>query len=222
MATHAGMTTDEFDDDRDATGSPRRSIRASSGPTPSCVYQPMLELLALPARERLQDLHRLGRRRRVHAPVGRARLRHSARAGRRQQRQDEVRDCATASRCCCGCRKSTSSTTAGKPVGINQFIGRRPIAAFGNSDGDCRCCEWTAAGKGPRFDVASSTTPTLSASTPTTAIRKSGNSTRALDEALAKGWTVVDMKRDWKTIFPPSTESIAEPSEDIEAKYAYK
>ena len=58
----------------------------------------------------------------------------------------------------------------GKPVGINRFIGRRPIFAFGNSDGDQQMLEWTAAGAGARFR-ASSTTPTPCASRPTTGIR---------------------------------------------------
>jgi hypothetical protein len=61
---------------------------------------------------------------------------------------------------------------AGKPVGIHRHIGRRPIAAFGNSDGDFQMLEWTTAGDGARLGV-SSTTPTPSASGPTTATRMS-------------------------------------------------
>jgi len=90
----------------------------------------------------------------------------------------------------------------GKPVGINQFIGRRPIAAFGNSDGDEQMLEWTAAGEGPRFMLLVHHTD---------AVREYaydrqshfGRLDKALDEANAKGWTVVDMKTDWKSIFPP-------------------
>ena len=90
----------------------------------------------------------------------------------------------------------------GKPVGIHQYIGRRPIAAFGNSDGDLQMLQWTAAGSGPRF---------LGLIRHTDADREwaydrqssIGRLDRALDEAQAKGWTVVDMKRDWKNIFPP-------------------
>jgi len=89
---------------------------------------------------------------------------------------------------------------AGKPVAINQHIGRRPIAAFGNSDGDLQMLQWTIAGEGARFallvhhtdedrewayDRASSI----------------GRLDIALDEAQAQGWTVVDMKRDWNRIF---------------------
>ncbi|MGH6824653.1 HAD family hydrolase [Methyloceanibacter sp.] len=91
----------------------------------------------------------------------------------------------------------------GKPAGINHFIGRRPIFAFGNSDGDKEMLEWTAAGDGLRY---------MGLVHHTDAVREYAydrNSTvgkldKALDEANAKGWTVVDMKGDWKTIFPPA------------------
>ncbi len=90
----------------------------------------------------------------------------------------------------------------GKPVGINQYIGRRPIAAFGNSDGDKQMLEWTAAGDGPRFMLLVHHTD---AEREYAYDRKSamGKLDTALDEANAKGWTVVDMKNDWKVIFPP-------------------
>jgi phosphoserine phosphatase len=90
---------------------------------------------------------------------------------------------------------------AGKPVGIQMRIGRRPIAAFGNSDGDLQMLQWTAAGAGSRlclfvhhtdgerewaYDRQSSV----------------GRLDKGLDEAQARGWTVVDMKADWKRIHP--------------------
>ena len=89
----------------------------------------------------------------------------------------------------------------GKPVGINQFIGRRPIAAFGNSDGDQQMLEWTAAGGGARFMLLVHHTDAVReyAYDRNSSI---GRLDKALDEANAKGWTVVDMKNDWKTIFP--------------------
>jgi hypothetical protein len=89
----------------------------------------------------------------------------------------------------------------GKPVGINRFIGRRPVAAFGNSDGDQQMLEWTAAGKGARLMLLVHHTD---AEREYAYDRKSpvGKLDTALDEANAKGWVVVDMKRDWKTIFP--------------------
>ena len=89
----------------------------------------------------------------------------------------------------------------GKPVGINRFIGRRPVFAFGNSDGDHQMLQWTAAGSGPRligivhhtdaerewaYDRASPI----------------GKLDKAWDEAVRRKWTVVDMKADWNTIYP--------------------
>jgi hypothetical protein len=94
----------------------------------------------------------------------------------------------------------------GKPVGINHFIGRRPVAAFGNSDGDQQMLEWTASGKGPRLMLLVHHTD---AEREYAYDRQSsiGRLDTALDEANAKGWIVVDMKNDWKTIFPPATEA---------------
>lgn len=88
----------------------------------------------------------------------------------------------------------------GKPVGIFQHIGRRPIAAFGNSDGDLQMLQWTAAGKGPSLmmlvhhDDAEREYAYDRES-------KIGTLNKAWDEAVAKGWTVISMKQDWKEIF---------------------
>jgi len=89
----------------------------------------------------------------------------------------------------------------GKPVAINQHIGRRPIAAFGNSDGDLQMLQWTAAGDGARFCLYVRHTD---AEREWAYDRESsiGKLDKGLDEATAKGWTVVDMKKEWKTIFP--------------------
>ena len=89
---------------------------------------------------------------------------------------------------------------AGKPVGIQRFIGRRPIFAFGNSDGDKEMLEWTAAGDGPRFMGLVHHTD---AEREYAYDRKShvGQLDKAWDEAVARKWTVVDMKKDWKQIF---------------------
>ncbi len=89
----------------------------------------------------------------------------------------------------------------GKPVGIQMHIGRRPIAAFGNADGDLQMLQWTAAGSGPRFCLYLHHTD---ADREWAYDRKSssfGRLDKGLDEARAKGWTVVDMKNDWNTIF---------------------
>jgi phosphoserine phosphatase len=88
-----------------------------------------------------------------------------------------------------------------KPVGIHKFIGRRPIAAFGNSDGDLQMLQWTAAGSGSHFCLYVHHTD---AEREWAYDRKSsiGRLDKGLDEAKAKGWTVVDMKNDWKVIYP--------------------
>jgi phosphoglycolate phosphatase-like HAD superfamily hydrolase len=90
---------------------------------------------------------------------------------------------------------------AGKPVGIQRHIGRRPIFAAGNSDGDFQMLEWTTAGKGPRLAMIVHHTD---AEREWAYDREShvGKLDKGLDEAKAKGWTVVSMKDDWKTIFP--------------------
>jgi hypothetical protein len=94
---------------------------------------------------------------------------------------------------------------AGKPVGIQSHIGRRPIAAFGNSDGDLQMLQYTAAGSGPRFCLYVHHTD---AEREYAYDRKShiGQLDKGLDEAAAKGWTVVSMKDDWKTIFPANAK----------------
>ena len=89
----------------------------------------------------------------------------------------------------------------GKPVGINQHIGRRPIAAFGNSDGDLQMLQYTGAGRGARFCLY---VHHDDAAREYAYDRKDhlAKLDKGLDEAAAKGWTVVSMKDDWKTVFP--------------------
>jgi hypothetical protein len=89
----------------------------------------------------------------------------------------------------------------GKPVGIQQVIGRRPVMACGNSDGDLQMLQWATAGDGPRFGLVVHHTD---------AVREYaydrdshvGRLDRALVEAQSRGWTVVDMRTDWKVVFP--------------------
>jgi len=90
----------------------------------------------------------------------------------------------------------------GKPIGINQHIGQRPIAAFGNSDGDYQMLDWTTSGEGPRLGLIVHHTD---AEREYAYDRDStfGRLDKALDAAPDKGWVVVDMKNDWKEIFPP-------------------
>ena len=89
----------------------------------------------------------------------------------------------------------------GKPVGIHYYIGRRPLAAFGNSDGDLEMLQWTAAGPRARLMLIVHHTDAqrefaYDRNSPT------GRLTKALDEARRRGWVVVDMQKDWKRIFP--------------------
>ena len=89
----------------------------------------------------------------------------------------------------------------GKPVAINKFIGRRPIAAFGNSDGDLAMLQWTTAGPGARIGMLVHHTD---AEREWAYDRKSGvgRLDLALTEAQKRGWQVVDMKQDWKVVYP--------------------
>ena len=127
-ATHAGNTTEEFERivkrlDRDGPASEdeaalhRHGVPADAGAA------------GLPARERVQDVHRVRRRRRVHAALGRARVRHSARAGRRQPSQGEVRGPQRRRQCWCGSPRSISSTT--RPASRSASTGHRPPADRG-------------------------------------------------------------------------------------------
>lgn len=98
----------------------------------------------------------------------------------------------------------------GKPVGINQHIGRRPVAAFGNSDGDLQMLQYTGAGKDPRFClyVHHDDAEREYAYDRTDKLAKLD---KGLDEAVAKNWTVASMKDDWNTIFasvPPEITAI--------------
>jgi hypothetical protein len=132
--------------------------------------------------------------------VDRVHLRRSAGAGHRFVDRDPVRD-----------RDGTPvlvrlpevdfiDDKAGKPVGINKFIGRRPIAAFGNSDGDLQMLQWTTFGRGRRFGLI---VHDDDAEREHAYDRDShvGRLDKALDAAPSAGWTVVSMKKDWVVVF---------------------
>ena len=89
----------------------------------------------------------------------------------------------------------------GKPVGIHKFIDRRPILAFGNSDGDHQMPQWTAAGDGPRLMGLVHHTD---AEREWAYARQSlvGRLDKALEETRAMDWTIVDMKRNWRMVYP--------------------
>jgi hypothetical protein len=128
--------------------------------------------------------------------VDRESLRHFARAGYRQRIEAEVKPVIVALP-----QLDFIDDGVGKPVGIQSHIGRRPIASFGNSDGDLPMMQWTSAVSGPSFCLYVHHTD---GRREWAYDRKSlvGRLDKGLDQALAKGWTVADMKNDWKIIYP--------------------
>jgi phosphoserine phosphatase len=95
-----------------------------------------------------------------------------------------------------------------KPLAIDRVIGRRPVIAFGNADGDVPMLEWTSAGDGPRLAALVHHTDAEREYAYDRAA-KSGKLDKGLDEAGAKGWLVVDMKEDWRTVFKPDNAMTA-------------
>jgi phosphoglycolate phosphatase-like HAD superfamily hydrolase len=200
MATHAGMTTEEFEQIvKDWIASARHPV--TKRPYTEMVYQPMLELLAY--------LRANGFKTFIVSGGGIEFVRPWAEqvygippeqvVGSSIKTKFELRD----GRPVLARLPELNfiDDKAGKPVGINQHIGRRPIAAFGNSDGDLQMLQWTTAGSGARFALLVHHTDAKRewAYDRTSHI---GRLDKALDEAKANGWTVVDMKHDWKTIYP--------------------
>jgi phosphoglycolate phosphatase-like HAD superfamily hydrolase len=203
MATHAGNTTEEFEQivkDWIATAKHPETKR----PYPEMVYQPMLELLA--------HLRANGFKTFIVSGGGIEFMRPWTETvygippeqvvGSSAKTKFELRD---------GKpvivrlpELNFIDDNVGKPIGIHRHIGRRPIAAFGNSDGDLQMLQWTAGGSGPRFCLYVHHTD---AEREWAYDREShiGRLDKGLDEANAKGWTVVSIKDDWKTIFPPRT-----------------
>jgi phosphoserine phosphatase len=200
MATHAGMTTDEFETiARDWIASARHPAR--DVPYTELAYQPMLELL-----DYLRD-H--GFKTFIVSGGGIEFMRPWTEEtygippeqviGSSIQTVYEVRDGKPA--IVRLPKMDFIDDKAGKPVGIQKFIGRRPIAAFGNSDGDLQMLQWTTAGSGARLGVLIHHTD---AEREWAYDRDSavGRLDLGLEEAERKGWTVVDMKRDWEVVFP--------------------
>jgi phosphoserine phosphatase len=199
VATHAGMTTEEFErtvKDWLATARHPKFNRAYT----DLIYQPMLELLAYLRANAFKtfivsgggiEFVRTFSERLYGIPpeqvIGSSIVtKFEVREGRpvlvREPKMDFIDD------------------HEGKPVGINKFLGRRPIAAFGNSDGDFQMLEWVTAGPGLRFgliihhDDAEREFAYDRASA-------AGKLDRGLDEAPKRAWTLVSMKNDWKRVF---------------------
>jgi phosphoglycolate phosphatase-like HAD superfamily hydrolase len=201
MATHAGMTTEEFEKTvRDWITTAKHP--KTGRPYSEMVYQPMLELLAYLRANGFKtfivsgggiEFMRVFSEQVYGIPpeqvIGSTgKLKFEMRNGKpvlvKLPEIDFIDD------------------KAGKPVGIQKHIGRRPLLAFGNSDGDLQMLQWTAAGGGARFmgivhhtDVEREWAYDRQSSI--------GRLDLGLEEAQAKDWTVVSMKDDWKTIFPP-------------------
>jgi len=91
----------------------------------------------------------------------------------------------------------------GKPVGINSHIGRRPIAAFGNSDGDRQMLEWTQGGGGARLMMLVHHDDAAREWAYGAKSRIGTFSDSLMAEAMKQGWTIISMKNDWKAVFPP-------------------
>ena len=151
-ASHAGNTTVEFEQvvkDWVATAKhPKTGRLVHRDGLPTDARSPRL-----PARERLQDLYRFRRRGRVHAAMGGEGVRHSTRAGGGQPQQDEYEVRNGVPVIARLAEIDLVDDKAGKPLGIQQVIGRRPTLAFGNSDGDFEMLEWTTTAPGPRLGV---------------------------------------------------------------------
>jgi phosphoserine phosphatase len=200
MQTHSGMTTDEFSTivvDWLASARDRRFRR----PYTDLVYQPMLELLSYLRANGFKtfivsgggvEFMRPWTDRIYGVPPDQV-------VGSSIKTRFEMRDgIPTLFRLP---ELNFIDDKAGKPVSINEAIGRRPLAAFGNSDGDLEMLQWTTISDGLRFGAIVHHTD---------AVREYaydrqshfGRLDLALDAAATNGWTVIDMKKDWKVIFP--------------------
>jgi len=199
-ATHGGMTSEEFEKtvrDWVATAKHPRFKR----PYTDLVYQPMLELLAYLRANDFKTYIVSGGGiefvRTFAEPVygvppeqvigSSVKTRYEVRDGRpviaRLGEIDFIDD------------------KAGKPVGIHKFIGRRPLMAFGNSDGDFEMLEWTTSGPGPRFGLIVHHDDALRE---WAYDREShvGRLKRGLEEGPQRGWVIASIQRDWKVVFP--------------------
>ena len=201
IATHANTTTEEFEQ---AVSSWIASARhpQSGRPFTEMVYQPMLELLAFLRHHQFKtfivsgggiEFVRPWAERVYGIPpeqvIGSSiRTRYDLRDGKPTLlRLPEI---------------NFIDDKAGKPVAINQHIGRRPLMAFGNSDGDFEMLAWTTSGPGPRFGLL------VHHDDPNREFAYDRSSSigrldKALDAAPANHWSVVSMKNDWLSIHPP-------------------
>lgn len=203
MATHAGMTTDEFN------GIVREWIATARHPTlgkpyTEVVFQPMLELLAYLRASNFstfivsgggvefmrvftEEVYGVPPQQVVGSTI---KTHYEMRDGKPVLVRDPALD--------------FFDDKAGKPAAINKFIGRRPIACFGNSDGDHEMLLWVTEGRVddlPSFGLIVHHTDGEREFAYDRQHVLSGRLDKALDDAAKKGWTVVDIKTDWRTVF---------------------
>jgi hypothetical protein len=207
VATHSGMTTDQFSATISAWLGSARNPDCACAYT-SLVYQPMLELLAyLRANGFKTYIVSGGTVEFMRAFAGKVygvppeQVIGSALVTRFQFGPDGKPQLLRLP------KLEVLDDGPGKPSSIERIIGRRPVFAFGNSDGDLQMLEWTISGGGPRLAALLHHTD---AAREYAYDRQSriGRLDKALDEATAKSWTVVDMRQDWRTIFPPGIAKI--------------
>lgn len=200
MATHAGMTTEEFEEVVSHWLATARHPRFDR-PFTDLVYQPMLELMDyLRAndfkvyivsgggidfmRVWVEEVYGVPRDQVVGSSIKTVFTLEEGKAEiQRVAEMDFIDD------------------KEGKPIGINRFIGRRPVFASGNSDGDLPMMQYTASGEGKRFMLYLHHTD---AEREWAYDREShvGRLDKGLEEAEEKGWTVIDMQKDWKVVYP--------------------
>ena len=201
-ATHTGMTTDEFSAVvRDWIRTARHPV--THRPYTAMVYQPMLELLAYLRANDFKTYIVSGGGQEFMRPWAEQVYGIPPEQVVGSQGELEYRENATGPVLFKLPKVALIDDGPGKPVGIQRFIGRRPVLAFGNSDGDRQMLEWTAHGSGPHFAGLVHHTD---AQREWAYDRQSkiGRLDQALDQAARDGWTVVDMSRDWKQIYPPT------------------
>lgn len=202
MATHAGMTSDEFSTIVEEWL--RTAVHPQTGrPFTEMVYQPMLELLSYLRSHDIktyivsgggvefmrafsEQLYDVPPEQVIGSSIAaRYELRNGVPSIVRRPELHFIDD------------------KAGKPVAIHRQIGRRPLMAFGNSDGDFEMLEWTTSGPGSRFGLLVHHTDAVREWAYDRASHI-GRLDRALEEARSRGWIVVDIKSDWRQIFPRS------------------
>jgi phosphoglycolate phosphatase-like HAD superfamily hydrolase len=200
MATHAGMTTEEFE--KAVTDWLATAKHPKTGkPFTEMVYQPMLELLAYLRANGFKTFIVSGGGIEFMRPwtekvygIPPEQVIGSS-GGLKYELRDGVPVIVKTP------ELNHNDDKEGKPVGIQRHIGRRPIFAAGNSDGDFQMLEWTTTGKGPRLAMI---VHHDDAERESAYDREShiGKLARGLDEGPARGWSIISMKDDWKTIHP--------------------